>query len=482
MTDSTLESVVVGSEPIIASGEPSVEADARAEQLLKQIRNRVARVQRPALALQGRLTRVTGLTLEASGIQCAIGERCVIETSQADPIDAEVVGFAGDNVLLMPVEHTRGVAPYAPVRPANCEPQVPVGDSLFGRVLDGAGKPIDGKGPLHSIQLRPLHNAPPPPLSRRPIDTPLDTGVRVINALTTVARGQRVGLFAGSGVGKSSLLAMMTRYTQADVVVVGLIGERGREVEEFVRMTLGQNGIRKAIVIATPASDPPLLRAQGAILATSIAEHFRDRGKQVLLLMDSLTRFAQAQREIGLAIGEPPVSRGYPPSVFVRIPELVERAGNSMSAGSLTAIYTVLTEGDEETDPIADSVRAILDGHIVLSRRIAEAGQYPAVDVNASVSRLMPAVVDAQHLELAYRLRALLARYDDSREMVALGMYKPGTDPDLDEAIGKYPQISAFLRQSAAAPSAYEQSVADLRQLLETPLQAAPTAIGQDHA
>ena len=297
-------------------------------------------------------------------MQCAIGDRCLIDTIYGDAIDAEVVGFIDDKALLLPVEHTRGIAPYASVRPAQSGAIVPVGEGLLGRVVDGSGKPIDGFGPLRSIEFKSLHNPPPEPLRRKPIDTPLDTGVRVINALNTVARGQRVGLFAGSGVGKSSLLAMMTRFTEADVVVVALIGERGREVEEFVRMTLGQSAIRRAVVVATPASDPPLLRAQGALLATSIAEQFREQGKQVLLLMDSLTRFAQAQREIGLAIGEPPVSRGYPPSVFVRIPELVERAGNSDSSGSLTAIYTVLTEGDEETDPIADSVRAILDGHI----------------------------------------------------------------------------------------------------------------------
>jgi flagellum-specific ATP synthase len=303
-----------------------------------------------------------------------------------------------------------------------------------------------------------------------PITQPLDVGVRAINGLLSVGRGQRIGLFAGSGVGKSVLLGMMARYTAADVTVVGLVGERGREVKEFVERILGPDGLARAVVVATPADHPPLMRLHGAWLATSIAEHFRDQGANVLLLMDSLTRFAQAQREIGLAIGEAPATKGYPPSVFARLPQLVERAGNGIGGGgSITAFYTVLVEGDDQADPIADSARAILDGHIVLARRIADAGRFPAVDVEASVSRVMHEIVDAPHLELARRFRRVVAAYEAHRDLIAIGAYQRGSDPRVDEAIALWPRIEQYLQQDMRQRFTFEESVAALQAVLGEP-------------
>ncbi|HTQ36793.1 MAG TPA: FliI/YscN family ATPase, partial [Steroidobacteraceae bacterium] len=327
----------------------------------------------PPPAVEGRLTRMVGLTLEALGCQAAVGDRCTVLTGGSASLEAEVVGFAGERLYLMPTGDLHGVKPGARVIPRPGAGHVRVGVELLGRVIDGAGEPLDGRGPLYLDERARLTGTPMNPLARAPIERPLDVGVRAINALLTVGRGQRIGLFAGSGVGKSVLLGMMARYTEAEVIVVGLIGERGREVKEFIEKILGEQGRARAVVVAAPADAPPLLRLHGAWTATAIAEYFRDQGRNVLLIMDSLTRFAQAQREIGLAIGEAPVTKGYPPSVFARLPQLVERAGNAgMQQGSITAFYTVLTEGDDQQDPIADAARAILDGHIVLSRRLAE--------------------------------------------------------------------------------------------------------------
>ena len=347
------------------------------------------------ICVEGKLSQMVGMTLEAMGCQAPVGARCrVVDTGNAE-IEAEVVGFSGEKLFLMPTSEIQGIVPNARVIPTNRVYQAPVGYSLLGRVIDGAGKPLDNLGPLRTESTVPIHGKPINPLSRKPICEPLDVGVRAINALLTVGRGQRMGLFAGSGVGKSVLLGMMTRFTEADVIVVGLIGERGREVKEFIQNILGKEGLARSVVVASPADSTPVLRMQGASLATSIAEYFRDQGKNVLLLMDSLTRYAQAQREIALAIGEPPATKGYPPSVFAKIPQLVERAGNGdEGGGSITAFYTVLTEGDDQQDPIADSARAILDGHIVLSRQIAESGRYPAIDIEASISRVMTEIVD----------------------------------------------------------------------------------------
>jgi flagellum-specific ATP synthase len=341
-----------------------------------------------------------------------------------------------------------------------------VGDELLGRVLDGAGRPLDGLGDLACTDRVPLMGEPLNPLMRRPIREPLDVGVRSINALLTVGSGQRIGLFAGSGVGKSVLLGMMTRYTQADVTVVGLIGERGREVQDFVSNTLGPQGMRRAVVIATPADHPPLMRAHGAWLATAIAEYFRDRGQKVLLLLDSLTRFAQAQREIALAIGEPPATKGYPPSVFARLPQLVERAGNSdRGIGSITAFYTVLAEGDDTNDPIADAARAILDGHIMLSRRLAESGLYPAVDVEASISRAMHQVASREQLDLAARFKQVYSVYQQNRDLITVGAYRKGSDPRVDLAVEQWPKMLEFLRQDMYEPLGIERSRADLAKL-----------------
>lgn len=420
------------------------------------------------LAVEGRLTRMVGLTLEAVGSQAAIGARCMVVGPNDYEIEAEVVGFAGDRLFLMPIGDLQGLSANARVIPTDRVARAPVGETLLGRIVDGAGRPLDGKGPLRARAQVPLTGRPINPLSRSPIREPLDVGVRAINGLTTVGRGQRMGLFAGSGVGKSVLLGMMTRYTNADVIVVGLIGERGREVKEFVDNILGTDGLARAVVVATPADNTPLMRMHGAMLATSVAEYFRDQGKQVLLLMDSLTRFAQAQREIALAIGEPPATKGYPPSVFAKIPQLVERAGNGASgAGSITAFYTVLVEGDDHNDPIADAARAILDGHIVLSRRIAETGQYPAIDVESSISRTMTEITSKDHQNAVRQFRQWYSAYEQSRDLISVGAYQQGSDPRIDQAIQMQPRLREFLRQDMHEPVDLDGSLRQLQALTE---------------
>jgi flagellum-specific ATP synthase len=419
----------------------------------------------------GTLLRVTGLVLEAAGIRVPVGSVCEVHSEGQTPpamVLAEVVGFNGDRAYLMPTGDLHGLSSGARVvpRPAPRVPprlgeehhpwrrsedrslHLPVGDGLLGRVVDAHGHPLDRLGPILNTHSQPMARRPINAMDRDPVRTPLDTGVRSINALLTVGRGQRIGLFAGTGVGKSVLLGMMARYTQADVIVVGLIGERGREVKEFIEDILGTEGRARSVVVAAPADAPPLVRMQGASYATAIAEHYRDRGKHVLLLMDSLTRYAMAQREIALAIGEPPATKGYPPSVFAKLPALVERSGNGLhGVGSITAFYTVLTEGDDPQDPIADAARGILDGHIVLSRELAEGGHYPAVDVEKSVSRVMGAVAPREHVAAARRLRQMLARLTRARDIVQLGAYHSGSDPELDEALRLQPQILSLLQQ-----------------------------------
>ena len=414
----------------------------------------IARLQGRAQALppppvEGTLTRVVGLTLEAAGCEAAVGDRCDVLSMPGGRIDAEVVGFSGERLFLMPTADAHGLSPNARVVPRSGRQTVRVGEQLLGRVIDGAGQPLDGLGALHcEAPVSLMGSGPINPLAREPIAEPLDVGVRAINSLLTVGRGQRIGLFAGSGVGKSVLLGMMARYTAADVIVVGLIGERGREVKEFIERILGEEGRRRAVVVAVPADQSPLMRLHGAWLATAVAEYFRDQGRSVLLLMDSLTRFAQAQREIGLAIGEAPATKGYPPSVFARLPQLVERAGNgARGGGSITAFYTVLTEGDDQNDPIADSARAILDGHFVLSRRLAEAGQYPAIDIEASVSRAMHDIVAEPHFEAARHFRQALSTYMQHRDLIAIGAYRAGSDPRVDAALALWPRMQGFLRQ-----------------------------------
>ena len=420
------------------------------------------------LEVRGTLTRLTGLVLEASGIRVPVGSQCVVTMKSRPSVLAEVVGFSGDRAFLMPAGDVHGLSSGAGVAPAAAyipvprfgEPatfatqgdagllRLPLGDGLLGRVVDAQGSPMDRMGPIADIVSRPLDRKPINAMDRAPVRQPLDTGVRAINALLTVGRGQRIGLFAGSGVGKSVLLGMMARYTEADVIVVGLIGERGREVKEFIEDILGAEGRARSVVVAAPADSPPLLRLQGASYATAIAESFRNQGKHVLLLMDSLTRYAMAQREIALAIGEPPATKGYPPSCFAKLPQLVERSGNGLNGvGSITAFYTVLTEGDDQQDPIADAARAILDGHIVLSRRLAEAGHYPAIDVEQSASRVMHNVVSREHFDLARRFRAVYSQYERGRDLVQIGAYAQGSDRALDEAIALHDGMSRFLQQ-----------------------------------
>lgn len=422
---------------------------------------------RPALFQEeGSLIRMIGIKLEAVGCQAPIGSRCKIITQEGSSMEAEVVGFSDGSLFLMPEGNLRGIRLGARVVPLQSGGVVAVGDSLLGRVIDGAGKPIDGGPPISCLQHTPLRGNPINPLDRDPITEPLDVGVRAINSLLSVGRGQRMGLFAGSGVGKSTLLGMMTRHTEADVIVVSLVGERGREVREFVDDILGEEALAKAIVVATPADDSPLLRVHGAWRATAIAEYFSNRGKNVLLLMDSLTRVAQAQREIGLAVGEPPVSKGYPPSVFSLLPAMVERAGNGPS-GSVTAVYTVLVEGGDFDDPVSDAARAILDGHIILSRDVADSGLFPAIDIEPSVSRLMSAIAEPSQLEMAREVKRLYALYQQNQDLINIGAYQAGTDENVDRAIVAAPHIRAFIAQHAQDKVDSQQSAEALRALFE---------------
>ncbi|WP_327371176.1 flagellar protein export ATPase FliI [Caballeronia arationis] len=439
-------------------------------------RSGIARPLRPC----GRLTRAAGLVLEAVGLKLGVGSECMIELPAGSSIpmaEAEVVGFAGDKLFLMPTTEVAGLLPGARVYPLESAPiddpmagakRLPVGWEMLGRVVDASGRPLDGLGPLGARVDAPLSAPTINPLNREPIHKVLDVGVRAINSLLTVGRGQRMGLFAGSGVGKSVLLGTMARYTSAEVIVIGLIGERGREVKEFIEQILGEDGLARSVVVAAPADVSPILRMQGATYATSLAEYFRDQGKHVLLLMDSLTRYAMAQREIALAIGEPPATKGYPPSVFAKLPALVERTGNGPEGGgSITAFYTVLTEGDDQQDPIADSARAILDGHIVLSRSLAEAGHYPAIDIEASISRAMTALIDDQHLDRVRMFKQMLSRYQRNRDLINVGAYSSGRDALLDRAIALYPRMEAFLQQGFREQAPFEPSLAQLDQLFD---------------
>ena len=438
------------------------------------------------LKISGRVTRVAGLVMEATGLNLAIGSPCYIPLPSGHRLEAEVVGFEKEQLFLMPLGDVEGVQPGALVIPTETDKarphllleqknlsesakrgrRLPVGNELLGRVLDATGRPLDNLGPLRGKTTAPLYVQAANPLLREPITTTLDVGIRAINSMLTVGRGQRMGLFAGSGVGKSVLLGMMARYTSADVIVVGLIGERGREVKEFIEHILGTEGMARSVVVAAPADVPPLLRLQGAAYTTVIAEHFRDQGKNVLLIMDSLTRYAMAQREIALAIGEPPATKGYPPSVFAKLPALVERAGNGQSGGgSITAFYTVLTEGDDQQDPIADSARAILDGHIVLNRTLAEAGHYPAIDIEQSISRAMHMITDTEHQLTARRVKQLLSSYQRNRDLINVGAYSSGTDPLVDEAIVMHEKIELYLQQNINERVGIDQSLRELSTL-----------------
>ncbi|WP_334048177.1 flagellar protein export ATPase FliI [Alteromonas gracilis] len=422
------------------------------ESLTKQVTS-------PPVVAAGKLVRGIGLTLEAVGCQLPVGSQCLVQTIEGE-IEAEVVGFGDDITYLMPTEAVRGIVPGSRVMPLNRQSGLPVGMGLLGRVVDGNGQPLDGLGEIDAEARAPTTRPPMNPLIRRPINTPMDVGVRAINALNTVGVGQRMGLFAGSGVGKSVLLGMMTRGCEADVVVVGLVGERGREVKEFIHEILTEEERQRAVVVAAPADTSPLMRLKGCETAVTIAEYFRDKGMKVLLLIDSLTRYAMAQREIALAVGEPPATKGYPPSVFARLPALVERAGNgSERQGSITAFYTVLTEGDDLQDPIADAARAILDGHVVLSRTLADSGHYPAIDIEASISRVMPMVVSEEHQLMARCIRQVYSNYKQNQDLISIGAYAKGSDPRIDLAIRAEPAINALLQQGMKQVIPYDESL-----------------------
>ena len=442
------------------------------------------------LQVRGRLSRAAGLVMEATGLKLPVGAVCTVgDPSDAgrEPLEAEVVGFAEGRLFLMPTSDVSGVCPGAyvqPVEPTVRRPSLvdrshprrrsadrarflPMGNGLLGRVVDARGEPLDRHGPLLNVRPCPIVGRQINAMDRDPIRKPLDTGVRAINSMLTVGRGQRIGLFAGAGVGKSVLLGMMSRFTSADVTVVGLVGERGREVKEFIEDILGEAGLARAVVVAAPSDAPPLLRMQGANYATAIAEDFRNQGKDVLLLMDSLTRYAMAAREVSLAIGEPPATKGYPPSVFARLPMLIERAGNGPPGqGSITAFYTVLVDGDDPNDPVADAARSILDGHIVLNRSLAETGHYPAIDIEQSISRVMMNVTSARHILLARKLKALWSRYQASRDLIAVGAYVSGADPETDLAIQVHDSLRHFLQQDVGERSPLTASIKQLERLV----------------
>ena len=411
-----------------------------------------------SIKMSGKVTQVIGLVIESKGPNVSLGELCYIKSRfpNVEPIPAEVVGFREGLVLLMPIGEMQGIGPGCEVVSAQKTLQVKVGMELLGRVLDGLGNPMDGKGPILSRTEYPLHAEPPDPLQRPRIKDSLYVGVRAIDGLITLGSGQRIGIMAGSGVGKSTLLSMIARNTEADISVISLVGERGREVRDFIERDLGEEGLKRSVVVVATSDKPALVRIKGAMTATAIAEYFRDQGRRVVLMMDSVTRFAMAQREVGLTIGEPPATRGYTPSVFALLPRLLERAGTS-ARGSITGIYTVLVDGDDMNEPIADAVRSILDGHIVLSRAIAAQNHFPAIDILASVSRVMTDVVTKEHREAAQHMRALMAVYKEAEDLIHIGAYVKGSSKRIDEAIEKIDAINDFLCQGVFDVTSFEE-------------------------
>ncbi|WP_420828509.1 flagellar protein export ATPase FliI [Jeotgalibaca caeni] len=418
------------------------------------------------IQIKGKVSEVTGLIVKVEGLEAFIGEVCEIELKATGKIVlSEVVGFVERTVLLMPLDNLDGIGPGCVVRPTGHSLQVEVSDALLGTTIDGLGRPMSHettpKGTFHEV-----NGSAPDPFKRKKIETIIPTGIKAIDGLLTIGEGQRVGIFAGSGVGKSTLLGMIARYCEADVIVIGLIGERGREVLEFIEKDLGPEGYKKSVVVCATSDSPALVRLKGSYTATSIAEYFRDQGKRVVLMMDSVTRVAMAQREIGLAIGEPPTTKGYTPSVFTTLPRLLERSGMS-DKGSITAFYTVLVEGDDMNEPIADTVRGILDGHIILSRKIAAENQYPAIDVQNSVSRLMKDIVSEEHHQLAGKLKESMAIYSESKDLIDVGAYQKGTNPTVDRAIQLHYPIKNFLKQQVEAPFTFAESLQLLRKTIE---------------
>ncbi len=419
----------------------------------------------PLARIAGRLVRVNGILLETIGCQLSVGQRCKVEEANGNLLDAQAVGFDRDVTFLMPFKSPCGLAAGARVFPLQKSHEIYIGRSWLGRVVNGLGEPIDSKGPLGGDVPLASQRLQLNPLKRKPVAMPLDVGVKAINGLLTIGKGQRVGLMAGSGVGKSVLLGMITRCTAADVVVVGLIGERGREVNEFILHALQASGMAKSVVVAAPADESPLMRIKATELCHAIAAHYRDSGLDVLLLVDSLTRYAMAQREIALSLGEPPATKGYPPSAFSTIPQLVEQAGNSESEGSMTAIYTVLAEGDDQQDPIVDCSRAVLDGHIVLSRPLAESGHYPAIDIGQSISRCMSLVTDKSHQQAARTFKQLYASYMAIKPLIPLGGYIEGADEEVDRAVRLYPAINSYLCQTMDESASLERAIEELETL-----------------
>ncbi|HUU67896.1 MAG TPA: FliI/YscN family ATPase [Planctomycetota bacterium] len=411
----------------------------------------------PRVLMKGTVKQVTGLVIESAGPAGSIGDLCVLHDGRDHEVPAEIVGFRRDCVLLMPLGEIERLRPGCEVICAGSPLRVPVGRELLGRVVDGLGNPIDGKGPLRCTATRRVSGQAPNPLHRRPITDPMPTGIRAIDGLLTVGRGQRIGIFAAAGVGKSTLLGLIARRSGADVNVIGLIGERGREVREFIENFLGDDGLARSVVVVVTSDQHSLLRVKGAMTATAIAEHFRDQGQDVMLFIDSVTRVARAQRETGLSIGEPPAIRGYTPSTFALLPRLLERAG-AAHAASITGVYTVLVEGDDMDEPVSDTVRAILDGHVVLSRKLAERGIYPAIDVLQSVSRVMPGVVDADHLKAALRFKEYYSVYEEARDLINLGAYARGSNPRIDKSIELIDNMVEFLRQDTGESTTWDDT------------------------
>lgn len=419
------------------------------------------------LSRTGKIENIIGMSIEASGGRGAIGDICRIYSQESNSqVLAEVVGFKNDHTLLMPYHNMNGLAPGSFVRNTRRRLQLQVGDFLRGRIINAMGKPIDGKGDFPEGESYYVDSPYINPLTRPPIREQIEFGIRAIDSTLTIGKGQRIGIFAGSGVGKSTLMGMIAKNVKTDINVIALVGERGREVLEFVQKDLGEEGMRRSILVVATSDQPAMLRMKCPSVATAIAEYFRDRGMDVLLMMDSLTRFAMAQREIGLAVGEPPVARGYTPSIYAELPKLLERSGN-FERGSITGVYTVLVEGDDTNEPIADTVRGILDGHIVLSRKLANANHFPAIDVSASISRLMVEIVPKEHNRLAGELRNILSIYEKNEDLLAIGAYKAGTNPKLDNAIQKIDKINAFLMQGINESFTYEQSIEQLRSILQ---------------
>ncbi|QQY80737.1 type III secretion system FliI/YscN family ATPase [Keratinibaculum paraultunense] len=415
----------------------------------------------------GNITKVTGLTIESNGPMATIGELCYIYPyNNSEPVLAEVVGFKEDKILLMPLGDMEGIASGSKVVASGKTLRVNVGDELIGRVIDGLGNPIDGKGPIRTDKTYPVSNYPPNPLERKIISEPLSFGIKAIDGLLTCGKGQRIGIFSGSGVGKSTLMGMVSRNSSADINVIGLIGERGREVREFIEKDLKEEGLKKSVVVVVTSDQPALIRVKGALVATAIAEYFRDNGNDVMLLMDSLTRFAMAQREIGLAIGEPPVTRGFTPSVFAVMPKLLERAGTS-SKGTITGLYTVLVDGDDFNEPVTDTVRGIIDGHIILSRKLANQNHYPAIDVLASVSRVMPSIIEKEHLNMANAIKDVMATYRESEDLINIGAYKMGSNRKIDIAIQLKEDIDKLLKQEVLESYPFEETISIMKAIYE---------------